>query len=166
MTASTEKMVPVSLTIGNQTWLLGSVPDAGPIDDREMGPLLEGLATAVRRQVTNMADRMYSTRDAAAILRRHRAALTFAVRTAPGHNVTGPMVRVLREAGGMSRTDLARAMGHDPRSVKTWEAGRPSRFTLVEDWRASVALGYSPTAILAAYFALTTETEPVPVVPA
>lgn len=152
----TDPTVPVRLTIGKQTYLAGSVPDLGDVPDDVVRPILGELVERLGREVEHAAQCLATERDKTSILAAHRAALTLAVRSAPDHtNPTGPMTRILRESAGMTLTDLALAMGHDRRSVRRWEEGRSSRFTIAEDWRASVALGYAPTAIVGAYMALT-----------
>jgi DNA-binding transcriptional regulator YiaG len=148
--------VPVTLTIGDRTYLAGSVPDLGAeFDDADVAGIMGDLAQTVRRHVEHAAEGMAITRDAAVILERHRAALTLAVRTTPdGGDPIGPITRYLRERAGMTRTNLARAMGRDRRSVAAWEAGRPSRFTGLDDRSASRALGYAPAALMAVYSAV------------
>jgi DNA-binding transcriptional regulator YiaG len=152
MTAPTE--LAVSITIGKQTWLAGSIPDTGPMPDEIVRPIVDHLIGTLRSSVAHAAAQIATERDAAAILDRHRAALTLAVQSATETNPTGPIVRVLREASGMTRAGLAKAMGRNRGCVKTWEEGGRSRFTIRDDWMAAEALGFAAGAVLAVYMAL------------
>jgi DNA-binding transcriptional regulator YiaG len=143
----TTATVPVTLTIGDQKYPLGSIPELpGELRPAVLGDLLR----IVRSDLEHTAAVIATDRDAAAILESHGDAMARIVREIPAPiDPVGPMTRYLREQAGMTRVDLTRAMQRSKGSVQAWENGQPTRFTLLDDWRASEALGYSRAALLA-----------------
>ncbi|MBX3029065.1 MAG: hypothetical protein KF809_02780 [Chloroflexi bacterium] len=143
--------VSVTLSVGPWTRIIGTL-DAD-LADRDEAAVAHALIEAIDRGARDAIDRAGSEARAVRDRRRLeplvpyiRDAVAGYDRESPG--LFGPVVGFLRREQGMSLAALARAMGRDPRSVRSWESQRPSRCEAFTDFvRASAGLGYEVLAV-------------------
>jgi DNA-binding transcriptional regulator YiaG len=137
--------VPVTLHAGGMTFLVGALPD---VDPELLAIVLEDVVKSMRKQLLEAAAAAQGAGEAEQILKDWAPELTEAIKaTEPDGEPAGPIVRVLREQAGMSRSKLARAIGRDRGAVARWEAGRSSGLNIRDTERAAAALGYSAATV-------------------
>lgn len=114
-------------------------------DDRDA--FVDRIAGATRQVVDAIARELHDRRDAARLLDL-RGELTHAVGSLqPGADAVGPVVGVLRRHAGLTRGELAQAIGCGTTTVDRWEAGQPTRCHAGHMVAAANLLGVSPVAL-------------------
>jgi DNA-binding transcriptional regulator YiaG len=119
---------------------------AGDADPRA-AEVLDELRAAVSYAARRATDSLRAIDDHDRLLEEMGHELRQAVRARPFAEPMAPVARVIRESMGISASELGRRIGRHRSTVRAWEDGGRSRFTILDTWRVADALGVSRLAL-------------------
>lgn len=145
--ASFEPVVlPVVLHVAGRDLVVGRIVGLDRVSNPE--EFLEGLIKDTSAAVERTQDSIDVVAETQELLELHGVRIVAELRAVHGAMATEPViVRVLREAAGMTKAELARKLKHSAGAIDRIEAGRCSGAQRGLPYLAGEALGYSRAAI-------------------